>query len=53
MNKCKTCDMNCSGMCAKDWESLSDDNYKPGSIIAWLGVAVIAWCGFFMWWVLS
>lgn len=22
MNKCKTCDMNCSGMCAKDWEPL-------------------------------
>jgi len=44
MNKCKTCDMNC----AKD-----EDNYKPEAIIAWLGVAVIAWRGFFLWLVLS
>lgn len=22
MNKCKSCDMDCSGMCAKDWEPL-------------------------------
>lgn len=42
MNKhCKTCDMNCSGMCAKDWEPISDDDYKPEAAIQWLGVAII------------
>lgn len=50
---CKTCDMNCSGMCAKDWEPLSDDNYKPERALQWLGVAVMALCAFFLWWVLS
>lgn len=52
-NKCKTCDMNCSGMCAKDWEPLSDDNYKPERALQWLGVTVIVWCVVFMWLVLS
>lgn len=44
MNKCKTCDIKCN----KD-----KDNYKPERALQWLGVAVIAWCGIFMWWVLS
>jgi hypothetical protein len=25
MNKCKTCDYDCSGMCAKDWETLPQE----------------------------
>lgn len=39
--KCQQCDYECSGMCAKDWEPISDEDYKPENAIKWLGVAVI------------
>lgn len=48
--RCQKCTDECVGMCAKDWEPISDDDYKPENAIKWLGVAVISWVGLFILW---
>ena len=33
MNKCKTCDMNCAVMCAKDWDLIDDNREQRMDVI--------------------